>query len=106
MPHHSRAIIDFGTSRSDRWQPARVSGTRRQRCTGAVQLTRAVKNMAVVPVDEGGHSLVERDGWSDAQIAEPRRRLDRSDREPATWAGTYDFNRRSAQEQADEDQSS
>jgi hypothetical protein len=70
------------------------------------ELTKAVETMAVVPVDEGGHSLVERDGWNDAQIAELRRRLDRSDRKPATWADTYDFNRQAAQEQADEDQAS
>ncbi|MEU7470518.1 hypothetical protein AB0A94_18660 [Streptomyces sp. NPDC044984] len=62
--------------------------------------------MAVLPVDEGGRSLVERDGWDDAQIAELRRRLDRSDRKLAAWADTYDFNGQAAQEQADEDQES
>ncbi|MER5432029.1 hypothetical protein [Streptomyces sp. NPDC002588] len=70
------------------------------------ELTKAVEAMAVIPVDEGGRSLVERDGWDDAQIAELRRRLDRSDRKLATWADTYDFNRQAAQEQADEDQTS
>ncbi|MEV5339540.1 hypothetical protein AB0K93_13775 [Streptomyces sp. NPDC052676] len=68
------------------------------------EFTKAVDAMADVPVTEGGKSLVERDGWDAAQIAELRRKLDRSDRRLAAWADTHDLAKEAAREQADDEE--
>ncbi|MDQ1071884.1 hypothetical protein [Streptomyces canus] len=68
------------------------------------ELTRAVAAMEAVPVDEGGRSLVQRDGWDTEQIKELRATLDRSDRKLATWADVHEDNKMAAQEQAEAEQ--
>jgi hypothetical protein len=68
------------------------------------ELTRAVAAMEAVPVDEGGRSLVQRDGWDTEQIKELRATLDRSDRKLATWADVHEDNKRAAQEQVEAEQ--
>ncbi|GGV68142.1 hypothetical protein [Streptomyces massasporeus] len=80
---------------SRRWADVRVK---------VEELTRAVTAMEAVPVDEGGHSLVQREGWDTGQITELRRILDRSDRRLAAWADVYELNKEAAQEQAEAEQ--
>jgi hypothetical protein len=53
--------------------------------------------MAAVPMEEGGPSLVGRDGWEPSEVGALRQALDRIDRTVAGWADRFDDRKRSAE---------
>ncbi|MBD0694728.1 hypothetical protein [Streptomyces sp. CBMA123] len=67
-----------------RWADVTVSV---DRLKGAVDVLRTV------PVDLGGASLVERDGWDSLEVTALRSKLDRISRTLADWADRYDDRR-------------
>jgi hypothetical protein len=66
--------------------------------TGSAEaLRRSVTAMAAVPMEEGGPSLVGRDGWEPSEVGALRQALDRIDRTVAGWADRFDDRKRSAE---------